>query len=765
MAKTNSRVFKFILLFLILLASVFAAIKYYSPDLPLYELSTQLIRKHELPGLTLSPNDTAIFRLLNSLNLTIGFLDSHLRFFPSWIKINFWKIDTIYVILFIPILLLVAGFMAKTKRHLIIYSLFIIWIFPITWIAQNLSDKTFIKFNYGYLHPFSRSPDWIWITDDEGEKDYVSRFVYSWNQKQPVRSAEISLSCLGHYRLKINGKTIGRGPVFAQSPKVYVDSYSLIDEIIIGDNRIEIECEYLSSKTHEHEIFTQPGLYITGRIGDGILTRNLGDWRFWRGGVAEDIVYKNKLADGGYSEADNLETKSLPTGFPKRLEMKQIKVDPRPIKSLIYEDRPLIKQGRYLDLGHYSVGYLTLSSSQNNSCTATISFHDGYNDFPDTAPQDSQIDQIKIPAGKFSWEQFSRRAGRYIQINSDCQGKITPNFSAVGYPYDSFIPSAGLTDQDKAIFQIAKTSLDNGLQDQIEDSLVREKALYVGDALAVSKCLPNTEGNLSYIKSAIQSFADSQLPGGAIPAMAHSSNPFIIPDYSLQWIVLLETYLSKSGDKDFAQKLLPNVRNVLSWAEKNESTRGFLFDKNAENWWIFIDWTPLDRSQKYITPLQLWYLESLKSARNIFLLTGEKINLDTKIISLENNLTETAFSKTTGIFSDSFSESGDRSATGLLTNALAGKLGYLNDSKSLTYFKGNLYLDSPFSETWIIEWLIRLGQKDLALKTLRTYWGSMVNLGASSIYEKFNINDKLVDSSHSHAWGCSPVFLFNKIYK
>ena len=766
MAKSNSRVFKFILFFLFFLASVFVSIRHYSPSLPLYELSTQLVRKHTLPELTLSVRDTNIFYLLETVDKVLVFLDKNIRFFPSWITQNFWGDNTTYILLLAPIIIVLAVLAAKVKRGYLILICFVLWIFPMGSITQRFMDKQIIRLNYSFLHPLSRKSDWIWVRDDQGKKDYVARFVYSWNQKQLPGSVDISLSCLGHYRVTVNGRFVGRGPVFAQYPKVYSDTYSIKNEIQKGENNIEIECEYLSSETHEHEVFQSPGLYVSGSIKDGLFARNLGDWRFWRGEVAEDIEYKDKLpGEAGFTEVVDMAPEKTPTQLSKLLDLKDVSVAERPIKSLSYESKKPAYRGGYFDLGHYSVGYLSITGENESSCTARVSYHDGYFGVPEKSVHESQLDTLKIPAGEFSWEQFGRRAGRYLKIESDCSEALTPGFVSVQYPYDSYTAPSDLTALDQKIFQIAKTSLDNGLQDQMEDSLVREKALYVGDALAIADCLPKTENNLVYLKYTIQAFADSQLESGAIPAMAHSANRFIIPDYSLQWLVLLEKHLSETGDIEHAKKLLPQVKKVVAWTQNNLAENGFLIDKNNEDWWIFIDWTPQNRDRRYLTALQLWYLEGLKSADKIYTQVGELSTLETKINTLEQNLIKISFSSDLNLFSDSFSTDGEQSGVSLVTNALAGKLGYLNDTKSLDYFRGNLYTESPFSETWVIEWLLRLGEKDLARKTIRGYWGSMVNIGATSVYEKFKVTDRSVDSSHSHAWGCGPVFLYNRLSK
>ena len=228
-ASTLSALF-YLLVFVIL--SVLA-IKFFSPSIPFFELSTQIIRKHEFAGLTLSLRDTFIFQALNYLYGVFAFLDNKIKFFPSWIITNFWKADTVYFILVSPILITLAWLTTKIKIRYkpLIIILFIIWQYPTGQIFQSISDKVLVNMNFRYALPLSRRFDWVWISDDLGKKDYVARFNYSWNQNSSPQSGNISLSCFGHYRLIVNNRTIGRGPVFAKYPKVFTDSYSIKDEI------------------------------------------------------------------------------------------------------------------------------------------------------------------------------------------------------------------------------------------------------------------------------------------------------------------------------------------------------------------------------------------------------------------------------------------------------------------------------------------------------------------------------------------------------
>jgi hypothetical protein len=73
-----------------------------------------------------------------------------------------------------------------------------------------------------------------------------------------------------------------------------------------------------------------------------------------------------------------------------------------------------------------------------------------------------------------------------------------------------------------------------------------------------------------------------------------------------------------------------------------------------------------------------------------------------------------------------------------------------------------------------LEALCALGEQKHVLKEIRDYWGGMINLGATTFWEKYNPSEKNPDllamygrpfgKSLCHAWGASPIYLLGKYY-
>lgn len=114
------------------------------------------------------------------------------------------------------------------------------------------------------------------------------------------------------------------------------------------------------------------------------------------------------------------------------------------------------------------------------------------------------------------------------------------------------------------------------------------------------------------------------------------------------------------------------------------------------------------------------------------------------------------------------------------TNMFAVLLGYLDTEKteqvkqSVLLNPNALKITTPYMRFYELEALCKLGEQDFVLKEMRDYWGGMLNLGATSFWEKYNPNEtgtqhlamygRPFGKSLCHAWGASPIYLLGKYY-
>lgn len=592
--------------------------------------------------------------------------------------------------------------------------------------------------------------------------------------------AEIRLSCLGHYQLLLNGQTVYRGPSFAVPPKVYYDSLDLKDKVATGSNKIEVICQYVNHPVQEYYTYGQMALLAGGEIEDGGISHFLADAKAWQ--VADLIGWQNGPALSslaGYAEAVDL-TKTPQLQESKTAEVGRLNPLPRPLPLLGLQKINLKKvSGHIFDLGVFTTGYLTANTSFKKSCHLKLTWGGVLDKNGQVIPYFNQQDEVTFPGGRHLWQQFSRRAGRYLQVDpGNCQTDPQLEFERVGMPFD--LPQTPQLDDelDQKIFSISLNTLQNNLQDHFEDSLVRERALYSGDALAMARCLPDTSRNNLLIKEMAVRFGDNQTMQGLVPPITPGEKWTVIPSYALMWPALVNLYLQRSADSDFAASIWPKIEELLGWAGANESPEGFIYNRSQDEWWQFIDWTPFDTSYKFFTPLQVWYIEALETSAQIAALAGkEGERYGQKAGKLAQSLMQYAYDPEQKVFADSF-DGQLRSKGSLVTNALAGKFG-LFESKSQSLEASHhfplLQAYTPYAQTWVVEWLFGAGDPGAARKALQEYWGGMAKEGATAVYEGYSKESAITDTnkegqpvvpgsgvvrSFSHGWGCGPLLLY-----
>ena len=83
-------------------------------------------------------------------------------------------------------------------------------------------------------------------------------------------------------------------------------------------------------------------------------------------------------------------------------------------------------------------------------------------------------------------------------------------------------------------------------------------------------------------------------------------------------------------------------------------------------------------------------------------------------------------------------------------------------------------ISTPYMRFYELEALCKLGEQKYVMNEMKEYWGGMINLGATTFWEKYNPENKGLEhysmygrpfgKSLCHAWGASPIYLLGKYY-
>jgi alpha-L-rhamnosidase len=143
---------------------------------------------------------------------------------------------------------------------------------------------------------------------------------------------------------------------------------------------------------------------------------------------------------------------------------------------------------------------------------------------------------------------------------------------------------------------------------------------------------------------------------------------------------------------------------------------------------------------------------------------------------MKEKINELYWDEEKGAFIDDF-KSGKRNVT-RHANIFALLFDYTSPSRKESIIKNVIYNDNitkittPYFEFFELDAMCRIGDFKYMTDMLFSYWGGMLNLGATTIWEEFDPTKSGIEhyemyggkyeKSLCHAWGASPIYLLGK---
>lgn len=253
-----------------------------------------------------------------------------------------------------------------------------------------------------------------------------------------------------------------------------------------------------------------------------------------------------------------------------------------------------------------------------------------------------------------------------------------------------------------------------------------------------------------------------------------------IMDYTFYWFMGLYDYYLYSGNIKFVEQLYPRMVSLMDFCLGRRNENGMMTGLPGD--WVYIDWAPLSKEGE-LSFEQILFTRSLEVMSQFSKILndkdGEKIylqeysNLKNRLIDYfwDDNAKAIAHSKIDSKLSDNVTR---------YSNMFAIFFNYLDDTKKEQVKKSVLLnndvqaITTPHMRFYELEALCQMGEHDFVMNEIRDYWGGMLNLGATSFWEKYDPTDS--DAEHyamygrpfgkslCHAWGASPIYLLGRYY-
>lgn len=444
-----------------------------------------------------------------------------------------------------------------------------------------------------------------------------------------------------------------------------------------------------------------------------------------------------------------------------------------PTKALPAVSKNTSNNGTLIDFGKETFGFIKLHNLKGNG-KISIYYGESKEEALDAA-EAMTLDRLTInqSIGKDSTMPLSK-AFRYINIVKE-SGDVSYDEVSMLYEYADVKQRGSFTCNDEEInkiLEVAKYTLELNTREFFIDGIKRDRWVWSGDALQ------------SYLMNYYSYFDNPtvtrtiQALRGKDPVTAHINT---IIDYTFYWFISVYDYYLYTGDKKFIEQIYPKMQTMMDYCLSRRNKNGLIEGLSGD--WTFIDWAAGLSKKGEISFEQMLFARSLEAMSLCANIMDDKTNaasykklsteLKAKLFSLYWNSQKQALvhSRINGKQTDNVTR---------YANMFGIFFNYFTEQQKQQVKKSVLLNDNiqkittPYMRFYELEALCAMGEQSYVLKEMKSYWGGMLNLGATSFWEEYNptktgtehlaMYGRKFGKSLCHAWGASPIYLLGKYY-
>lgn len=628
---------------------------------------------------------------------------------------------------------------------------------------------------------------WIWDTQAVGEDTYCE-FV----QKIPYEGGRYAckLSCDGDYTLFINGKFVetNQYPDY-EHYKIY-DEIDITNYLQIGENIVAILVWHFGMVTQK-SIVAQAGLIfeitkddqVVCASGENTLVRMSKAYESGRKHVITvqlgyGFAYNSTKEDGwidgtgeDFHSASVVEKRCV---FYPRANKKMVLLDKKSASVVSNENNTRF----VIDLGEETVGIPRLDFESGCAQKMVVSWGESL--------RDGRVERI-IGARDFSFDYFAKpgkneyvnymlRLGcRYLEV--ECESPIVLEYAGViPQVYPTVEKKAVLQDSfDQEIYDLCIKTMRLCMMERYVDCPWREQCLYAFDSRnqMLFGYYAYEDGNAEYAKSNLLLIAQDRREDGLLSICFPCSKDMTIPSFSLHYILAVKEYVAYTGDNSIIPIVYDKLSSLLSvFANTVQGGLACRFKEKAH--WNFYDWSPHSEGGIYVVdePIPDILINSLfVLALDAFAYLCERGNQTNPYLGLADTVRGRAYEKFFMHEEKLFSTTGEGNDCTELGNALAllAKIPCDGNEKAIAQSIADKRLAPCSLSNKIFKFIALLdldeeSYKQSVLEEIRADFRFMIEKGATSVWETLKGKaDQAGAGSLCHAWGCVPVYIFNRL--
>jgi len=428
--------------------------------------------------------------------------------------------------------------------------------------------------------------------------------------------------------------------------------------------------------------------------------------------------------------------------------------------------------GELIDFGKETFGYIQIHGLKGKGKMA-LYYGESREEALDTAKCET-LDHLSFDGTQseiFTLE--GSKAFRYVQVKKEA----SVHYDSISMLYE-YLPldyKGGFKCSDELlnkIWDVSAYTMHLTTREFFIDGIKRDRWIWSGDAYQ------------SYLMNYYLFFDSPSVERtlvalrGKDPVTAHINT---IMDYSLYWFIGIYDYYLYTGDTKFIKTFYPRMKTLMDYCLGRRNQNGFL--EPLEGDWVFIDWADGLPKTGEVSFEQMLLVRSLEVMVVSAEIAGEQDDYKQYQVladDLKAKLFEVFWDEGQGVMKHQRIDDKIQDIVTRYANMFGIFFNYFNKEQKQSVKEKVLLNDdilqiiTPYMRFYELEALCALGEQKFVLDEIRDYWGSMLDLGATSFWEKYDpkqsgkehleMYGRPYGKSLCHAWGASPIYLFGRYY-
>lgn len=269
------------------------------------------------------------------------------------------------------------------------------------------------------------------------------------------------------------------------------------------------------------------------------------------------------------------------------------------------------------------------------------------------------------------------------------------------------------------------------MQDDIWDAPKRDRGRWMGDTDVSGRVIEAVFGDRPLMEDTLDRLM------GAAPVNRHVNG---IPGYSSFWFTGVANYYRHTGSRAFLEREHQRMLQLLHYVDSDFDSRGIFDDRSHA--WPFVDWSP-DLSGDTPETRRATTIEFYRAYRDAAWLlrelgdTANADKYDARAAATKAAAEQYLLDPATGTFGLRW-----QTNAAAVIGGLAGPDQYSaiwdHVLSHVGHVKFNALTITPYYNYYVIRAMADVGHRQAALDWIRTYWGGMLNEGATSFWEAYD---------------------------